>query len=311
MKIMFMGTPDFSVYSLKLMIDEGYDVTSVVTQPDKKKGRGHKMAHPPVYDYAFEKGIKIFQPENLKKENFEEILTSQNPDIIVVAAYGKILPEYVLNYPKYGCINVHASLSPKYRGAAPIQRCIIDGEKKTGVTIMYMEKGLDTGDMILKKEVEITKDDNYETLHDKLANVGTEALKEALFMIENGKMTREKQDDALSNYAPMIDKETAKIYWNKNADEIFNLVRGLYPYPKAITTYDSKLFKICKANVTSKKSNGAFGEIVEVFKDSFDVACNDFVLNVTRIQIEGKKEMEVSDFLKGNTIEKGIILGIN
>lgn len=311
MRVMFMGTPDFSVYSIKAMVDEGYNVTCAITQPDKKKGRGHKMAHPPVYDYASEKGIEIFQPENLKKENFEEILKTQNPDIIVVAAYGKILPEYVLNYPKYGCINVHASLLPKYRGAAPIQRCIIDGEKKTGVTIMYMEKGLDTGDMILKKEVEITKDDNYETLHDKLALIGVDALKEALCLIKSGKMEKEKQDDNLSNYAAMIDKETAKIYWNKTAEEIFNLVRGLYPYPKAITTYDGKLFKICKATVTDKKSTENLGEITNVYKDSFDVSCKDFNLNVTRIQTEGKKEMDVSDYLKGNLIEKGKILGVN
>lgn len=310
MRVMFMGTPFFSVYSLKLLVEEGYDVTSVVTQPDKKKGRGHKMAHPPVYDYAFEKNIEIYQPENLKKENFEEILKAQNPDIIVVAAYGKILPEYVLNYPKYGCINVHASLLPKYRGAAPIQRCIIDGEEKTGVTIMYMEKGLDTGDMILKKEVEITRDDNYETLHDKLANVGTVALKEALKLIKSGNFTKEKQNDELSNYAPMIDKETAKINWSKSAEDIFNLVRGLYPYPKAYTTYDRKLFKICKAEVTDKKSNGKFGEITNVYKDSFEVECGDFNLKVTKIQTEGKKEMEVLDYLKGNIIEKGKILGL-
>lgn len=310
MRVMFMGTPDFSVYSLKLLVEEGYNVTSVVTQPDKKKGRGHKMAHPPVFDYAFENGIEIFQPENLKKENFEEILINQNPDIIVVAAYGKILPEYVLNYPKYGCINVHASLLPKYRGAAPIQRCIIDGEDKTGVTIMYMEKGLDTGDMILKKEVEITREDNYESLHDKLANIGTIALKEALKLIENGNFTREKQNDELSNYAPMIDKETAKIDWSKSAEDIFNLVRGLYPYPKAYTTYDAKLFKICKAEVTDKKSNSKFGEITNVYKDSFEVECGDFNLKVTKIQTEGKKEMEVSDYLKGNIIEKGKILGL-
>ena len=310
MRVMFMGTPDFSVYSLKLLVEEGYNVTSVVTQPDKKKGRGHKMAHPPVFDYAFENGIEIFQPENLKKENFEEILINQNPDIIVVAAYGKILPEYVLNYPKYGCINVHASLLPKYRGAAPIQRCIIDGEDKTGVTIMYMEKGLDTGDMILKKEVEITRDDNYESLHDKLANIGTIALKEALKLIENGNFTREKQNDELSNYAPMIDKETAKIDWSKNAEDVFNLVRGLYPYPKAYTTYDAKLFKICKAEVTDKKSNSKFGEITNVYKDSFEVECGDFNLKVTKIQTEGKKEMEVLDYLKGNIIEKGKILGL-
>lgn len=310
MKIMFMGTPDFAVASLDALKSSGYDIISVVTQPDKKKGRGHKMAHPPVYEYAKENDIKIFQPENLKKENFEDILNSQNPELIVVAAYGKILPEYVLNYPKYGCINVHASLLPKYRGAAPIQRCIIDGEKKTGITIMHMEKGLDTGDMILSKEVEITDCDNYETLHSKLAEAGKGVLTEAIKQIENGTAKRIKQDSEKSCYASMIDKETAKIDFSKTAREIFNLTRGLYPIPKAYTSYDGKMMKICLTKPTYEKKIGENGEIVRVCKNSFFVSCSDCLLEVLKIQTEGKKEMSVADFLKGNTIEKGKILGV-
>ena len=190
MKIMFMGTPDFAVVSMKYLIENGYNVTSVVTQPDKPKGRGHKMTHPPVYDYAAENNINIYQPENLKKENFEEILNSEDPDLIVVVAYGKILPEYVLNYPKYGCINVHGSLLPKYRGAAPMQWSIIDGEKETGITTMYMEKGLDTGDMILKEIVPILDDDNFETLHDKMAESGGKVLIDTVKLIEIGNVPR-------------------------------------------------------------------------------------------------------------------------
>ncbi len=305
-----MGTPDFAVESLKALTEYGYDVISVVTQPDKKKGRGHKTAHPPVYEYAYENGIKIFQPENLKRENFEDILKDENPQLIVVAAYGKILPEYVLGFPKYGCINVHASLLPKYRGAAPIQRCIIDGEKVSGVTIMRMEKGLDTGDMILSEKVDITEDDNYETLHDKLAEAGKKALINAVLQIENGTAKYTKQDDSKSSYASMIDKETAKIDFSKSALSIFNLARGLYPYPKAQTLYDGRLMKICRCKAYGDKNGGADGEITDVCKKSFFVSCGDGTLEVISIQTEGKREMTVEDYLKGNTIEKGKILGV-
>jgi len=310
LKIMFMGTPEFSLSTLDALKEAGYSVDAIITQPDKPKNRGQKMSHPPVYDYAVENNINVYQPENLKKENFENILTDVDPDIIIVTAYGKILPEYVLNYPKYGCINVHASLLPKYRGAAPIQWSIINGEKVTGVTIMYMEKGLDTGDMILKEEVEITPVDTYETLHDKLALVGKKAIKDALVLIENGKVTAQKQDDALSNYAHMIDKNTARIDWSKTANDINNLVRGLNPFPKAMTTYNGKLLKITETEVLDLKSSCECGIVFEVEKDAICVSCgNATSLRLKTIQLEGKKMMKVKDFLVGNKIDIGTKLG--
>ncbi len=310
MKIMFMGTPDFAVMCLESLINEGHDVVSVITTPDKPRGRGHKMCPTPVGSFAEEKNIEVFKPLNLKKENFEEILEKYNPELIVVVAYGKILPPYVLEYPKYGCINVHASLLPKYRGAAPIQRAIIDGEKITGVTTMYMAEGLDTGDMLLKSEVEITADDNFETLHDKLAEKGAELIVKTIKALENGELNPEKQDDALSNYAKMITKETALIDWSKNANDIHNQVRGLCPVPKAFTFYEGKQLKICRSLVSDKKTKEAPGSIISRDNSSFSVACGGgSVLDVLAIQAEGKKLMDVCDYLRGNSIDVGVILG--
>ena len=310
MKIMFMGTPDFAVMCLDSLINAGHEIISVVTTPDKPRGRGHKMCATPVGEFAQSKGIEVYKPINLKKENFEEILRVSNPDLIVVVAYGKILPPYVLEYPKYGCVNVHASLLPKYRGAAPIQRSIIDGEKVTGVTTMYMAEGLDTGDMLLKSEVEITPDDNFETLHDKLATEGAKLIVKTVKAMEDGTLTPEKQDDALSNYAKMITKETALIDWSKNANDIHNQVRGLFPVPKAFTFYEGKQLKICRTSVSDAKTDKKEGSVISVGKVSFGVACGDgSVLDVLSIQAEGKKLMDVCDYLRGNSIDVGVILG--
>lgn len=310
MKIMFMGTPDFAVLCLESLINAGHEIISVVTTPDKPRGRGHKMCPTPVGEFAENKGIEVFKPINLKKESFEEFLIKNNPDLIVVVAYGKILPPYVLSYPKYGCVNVHASLLPKYRGAAPIQRSIIDGEKLTGVTTMYMAEGLDTGDMLLKSEVEITPDDNFETLHDKLAKEGAALIVKTVEAFENGTVNPEPQDDALSNYAKMITKETALIDWSKNANDIHNQVRGLFPIPKAFTLYQGKQLKICRTCLTDDKTNQNAGCIISTDKNSFNVACGDgCVLKVLSIQAEGKKMMDVCDYLRGNTIDAGVILG--
>lgn len=311
MKIMFMGTPDFAVVSLKALKDAGNEICAVVTMPDKPRGRGHKMTHTPVYEAASEFNVPIYTPENLKKETFEEILLNHNPDVIVVVAYGKILPEYILSYPKYGCINVHGSLLPKYRGAAPIQRSIIDGCKVTGVTTMYMEKGLDTGDMLLKEEVEITDEDNFETLHDKLAQVGASLIVKTLSELAEGKCTPEKQNDEESCYAHMITKETCLIDWSKDADIIHNQIRGLSPFPKAFTYFNSKQIKILSSKLSGKSSDAEFGKIIEVSKDSFIVSCgNGTTLEIFSIQPEGKKVMSVSDYLKGNSIEVNTKLGV-
>ncbi|MBQ4526549.1 MAG: methionyl-tRNA formyltransferase [Clostridia bacterium] len=310
MRIMFMGTPDFAVSSLIALKEAGHEIVAVVTMPDKPKGRGHKMTHTPVYEAAVTMDTEIYTPENIKEDYFGDVLKKINPDIIVVVAYGKILPEYILNYPKYGCVNVHASLLPKYRGAAPIQRSIIEGETVTGVTTMYMEKGLDTGDMLLKSEVEITDEDNYKTVHDKLAQVGAELIVKTLSALQSGIYNPEKQDDSMACYAHMITKETATIDWTKSARDIHNLIRGLFPIPKAFTTYSGKIMKIGTSSVSSKTSSVNPGTIIEVTKDSFFVSCGDnSVLEILSIQIEGKKMMKVSEFLIGNDILVNSCLG--
>ena len=310
MKIMFMGTPDFAKVSLEKLINSENEVVCVITMPDKPRGRGHKMVHTPVYECAQNYGIDTYTPENLKKENFENILNTYSPEIIVVVAYGKILPEYVLTYPKYGCVNVHASLLPKYRGAAPIQRSIIDGMKTTGVTTMYMEKGLDTGDMLLSDEIEIKDDDNYETIHDKLSIIGAQLICETIDGLNKGTVTRIKQDDSLSTYAHMITKETCLVNWNNDALSIHNLIRGLYPFPKAFTYYGNSLLKIGFTKVSHRKSDEASGKIIFICDDYFSVSCgNNTVIDVYKIQFEGKKMMDVCDYLKGNKLELGIILG--
>ena len=309
MKIMFMGTPDFAVECLKSLYNAGHDICSVITTPDKPRGRGHKMCPTPVCDYAQSLGINVYKPLNLKKDNFEGILLNEAPELIVVVAYGRILPPYVLEYPEYGCINVHASLLPKYRGAAPIQRSVIDGEKITGVTTMYMAEGLDTGDMLLKSEVEILPDDNFETVHDKLASLGADLIVETLIKLQKGEIVPEKQDDSLSCYAHMITKETALINWSDSANDIHNRVRGLYPVPKAFTFIDGKMLKICVTALCDKNTNEPSGKIISVEKDAFYVACGGgSVIKVVAIQAEGKKVMPVSDYLKGNSIECGKIL---
>lgn len=309
MKIIFMGTPDFAVPCLDMLVKEGHEVCLVVTQPDKPKGRGKKMLFPPVKEKAIEYGIEVFQPVKVKEEEAVEKLRSYNADIIVVVAFGQILPESILNMPKYGCVNVHGSLLPKYRGAAPIQWSVINGDTKTGVTTMYMEKGLDTGDMLLKAEFDISDEDTYGTVHDKMCVMGADVLKETLVKIENGTIVREKQDDALSNYAPMISKETGHIDWNKTSFEIINLIRGLDPVPAAWTVYNEEVLKIWKAvkfecdNTTAK-----CGEIADITKKGFVVKTGDGFVLVTEIQARGGKRMATDAYMRGHAVEKGIIL---
>ena len=262
MNILFMGTPDFAAESLKTLLDNGYNVTGVVTQPDKPRGRGHKLMPPEVKVVALEHGIEVYQPERLKNGELNEVLEKCTPDVIVVVAYGRILPKYVLEYAKYGCINVHASLLPKYRGAAPIQWAIINGEKQTGVTTMQMDEGLDTGDMLIKKTLEIGDEETAEQLFDRLAKLGGEVLIETLVGIKNNTLTPEKQNHAEHTYAPVIKKEMALIDWAKSAAEIKNLVYGMNSWPLAYTFYKGEPLKIITASVIDKTADGDFGQIV-------------------------------------------------
>ncbi len=304
-----MGTPDFSVPCLEGLIEAGHDVALVVTQADKPKGRGHKLMPPPVKDCALAHNIPVFQPEKMKDDSSFEALKAVNAGVFIVVAYGKILPERVLTLPKYGCINVHASLLPKYRGAAPIQWSIINGESKTGVTTMQMDVGLDTGDMLLKEEIEITDEDTGTTLHDKLSIAGKKVLLDTLTALENGSLKPEKQNDAESCYAPMINKETAKIDFNKSAEEICYLIRGMNSYPYAHTLYEGKLMKIAIATPEKDESlTGKPGEILTVKDKYFTVKCGAGTLKITEIQMEGKRKMSVEDYVKGNTLTVGVVL---
>ena len=304
-----MGTPDFAVGCFDALYKNGYDIVAAISQPDRPKGRGHKMQMTPVHEYAESKGIVTYQPQSIKNGEMQEILDKTKPDVIVVVAYGKILPEYILNYPKYGCINVHASLLPKYRGAAPIQRCIIDGEKVTGVTTMYMEKGLDTGDMLVKKEIEIMDDDTAGTLHDKLMELGAKAIIETLDMLKEGSICPKKQNDDESCYAAMIDKASALIDWSQSAEQIVNLVRGMNPYPFAYTFYQGKIMKIGEAHVAKADKSVAAGTIIDVSRDAVSVLCGNGAIDIKTVQFEGKKMMSIRDYMSGHTIDKGVVLG--
>ena len=302
MKIVFMGTPDFSVNALENIVKAGHDVVGVITQPDKPKGRGGKMQYTPVKEKALELGLDVYQPQRVKETEFIEKLKEMNPDAIVVIAFGQILPKAILDMPKYGCINVHASLLPKYRGAAPIQWSVIDGEKKTGVTTMYMNEGLDTGDIIDKVVVPIDKKETGGSLFDKLAIEGGKLILKTLIELENGTAVRTPQDDSKSNYAGMINKQLGKIDFNKSANEIERLIRGLNPWPSAYTKMDGKTLKIWDADVDDSENDSAPGTITEVGKDFIRVATGKGSLKILELQLEGKKRMKTRDFLNGAKI---------
>ena len=302
MKIVFMGTPDFSVNALENIVKAGHDVVGVITQPDKPKGRGGKMQYTPVKEKALELGLDVYQPQRVKETEFIEKIKEMNPDAIVVIAFGQILPKAILDMPKYGCINVHASLLPKYRGAAPIQWSVIDGEKETGVTTMYMNEGLDTGDIIDKVVVPIDKKETGGSLFDKLAIEGGKLILKTLIELENGTAVRTPQDDSKSNYAGMINKQLGKIDFNKSANEIERLIRGLNPWPSAYTKMDGKTLKIWDADVDDSENDSAPGTITEVGKDFIRVATGKGSLKILELQLEGKKRMKTRDFLNGAKI---------
>jgi len=311
MNVIFMGTPDFSVSILDEIIKNGHNVLAVVTQNDKPKGRGGEISFPPVKEKALEYGIKVLQPEKIKKnQEFLEELKSMNPDMIVVAAYGKILPEEVLKLSKYGCVNVHASILPKYRGAAPIQWSIIDGEEYTGVTTMMMDVGLDTGDILDIKKVKIEEDETGGSLFDKLSIEGSKLIIETMKKFEDGTIKRIKQDESLSTYAKILTKETGRIDFNNTAVSIERLIRGLNPWPSAFTSFRGKTLKIWKAYVKEDvEISGKVGEIREVGKDYIGIATRDGLLCITELQLEGKKRMDTKSFLQGVKVEVSEILG--
>ncbi|GAA0105600.1 methionyl-tRNA formyltransferase [Paraclostridium sordellii] len=310
MKIVFMGTPEFAVPCLQKIIDEGHEVLAVVTQPDKPKGRGKKLAMPPVKELALKYDIDVYQPVKAREESFVEKLKEINPELIVVVAFGQILPKSILDIPKFGCVNVHASLLPKYRGAAPLNWVIINGEEKTGVTTMYMDVGLDTGDMILKSEIPLDDEITAGELHDKMMVQGAEVLKDTIDLISKGEAPREKQNDEETCYSPIMDKSLGNIDWSKSATDIHNLIRGVNPWPSAYTTYDKQTMKIWKTKVLDKSSEKTPGTILNVDKNGVEVSTGDKVLQISEIQMSGKKRMIVSEYIKGNDISTGIVLGI-
>lgn len=300
MKIVFMGTPEFAEASLQKLLETDHQIVGVFTQPDKPKGRGYKLVAPPVKELALAHDIPVFQPQKMRDGTALEILQELQPDLIAVVAYGKILPKEILELPRYGCINVHGSLLPKYRGAGPIQWSVINGESVTGVTTMYMGEGLDTGDMILKKETPIGENETYGELHDRLKEIGAQALVETIELIEQGKAPREVQDDSLSSYAPMLDKQIARLDFEKDAQTLHNLIRGLSPWPVAHTTVDGKLLKVHRAVLADGK--GQPGEVIDSKK--FIVACKEGALELLEVQLEGGKRMKGEDFLRGRKPKK-------
>lgn len=307
MKVIFMGTPDFAVPTLEALIEK-HEVLAVVTQPDKPKGRGKKMVFPVIKEKALEHNITVYQPQKVKTPEFVEILKEYQPDIMVVVAFGQILSEEILNIPKYGCINVHGSILPQYRGAAPIQWSIINGEEFGGVTTMYMAKGLDSGDMILKAKEKIKPDDTYGSLYDRLSVIGAELLIKTLDLIENGEVKRIPQNDDEATFAPMIKPELEHINWNGKNTDIVNLIKGLNPQPVAYTMLNDEKLKIWFAETIDGDYNGEPGTIVDVRKRDFVVMTAKGAVAVKEVQAQGGKRMSADAYMRGHAIEKGTIL---
>ena len=307
MKIIFMGTPDFAVGTLRSLAEAGHEITLVVSQPDKPKGRGHAMVPTPVKVVAEKLGIPVFQPVKIREA--KDVLEKTEADVCVVAAFGQIIPASILHMKKYGCINVHASLLPKYRGAAPIQWAVIDGEKESGVTIMQMDEGLDTGDMLAKAIVPLDEKETGGSLFDKLSEAGGRLCVETLAKLEKGEITSEKQGESPTAYASMLDKKMGNIDWNKSAVVIERLVRGLNPWPSAYTHLDGKTLKIWACDVLPQSaSKGESGEILEVTKDAIHVQTGDGILVLREIQLAGKARMDAGAFLRGYKVVPGTVL---
>lgn len=308
MRVLFMGTPDFAVGTLEKIIEAGHTVVGVFTQPDKPKGRGKGISMSAVKVKALERNLPVFQPEKVRKPEIIEEIKAMKAEVIVVVAFGQILPKEILEAPKYGCINVHASLLPEYRGAAPIQWAVLDGREKTGVTTMFMDLGIDTGDILMQEEVHLDVKETSGSLFDKLCIVGANLLVKTLTSLENGTATRTQQDDSLSNHAKMLDKTYGKIDFKESAVKIERLIRGLSPWPSAFTHIDGKTLKIWDADVIETEFEGAPGTIVLVEKNYFVVKCGQKALKINEVQLEGKKRMTTDAFLRGNVLEKNMQL---
>lgn len=310
MKIVFMGTPDFAAETLRVLLESPkHTIAAVITQPDKPKGRGNVMQFPPVKELALSYQVPIYQPVKVRAAEFVEILREIAPDVMVVVAFGQILSKEILEIPFYGCLNVHASLLPKYRGAAPIQWAVINGEQETGVTIMRMDTGVDTGDMIKKTVVPIEKKETGASLFEKLSRLGGPLLLDVLEELENGTAVFEKQEDALASHVGRLDKETGRIDWSKPAKEIECLIRGLNSWPSAYTTIDGKILKIWEAEVSEQEWKGELGEVIRVEKDCFFVKTGQGILEVLEVQLEGKKRMGADAFLRGYAMVVGKKMG--
>lgn len=306
MKILFMGTPDFAVPCLDILVSNGFDVCGAVTQPDKPKGRGHKLTPPPVKEYAISKNIPVYQPQTLKDGEFEKVLDELKPQFIAVVAYGKILPEYILDFPEYGCVNVHGSVLPKYRGAAPIQWAIINGDKTTGVTTQYMKMGVDTGDIIFTDETEILPDETYGELYTRLSQSGAELLLKTVNAIKDGTAPRTEQDESEATHAPMLTKETGHINWTKSADEVLSLIRGTNPWPMSYAMYGDEMMKVFGV----KKGSGfdAPPGKIRIVNKKLEISCGKDSVVVDEIQFKGGKRMTVASYLNGHDIDENIIL---
>lgn len=309
MRILFMGTPDFALFTLKALVEAGEEIVGVVTQPDKPKGRGYELCPPPVKVFALERGLPVYQPATLKNGAFDEELKALDPDLIVVVAYGKILPKAVLDYPKYGCINVHGSILPEYRGAAPMQRAIIDGKTETGITTMQMAEGLDTGDMLVTVRVPIGENDNFEDIHDRLGAAGAEALTETLARLRAGTLVATVQDESLATYAAKIEKADCLLDFSKPARTVHDRVRGLSPIPLSFThTPDGKLLKVIESRVGRGGTTAAPGTIIAL-EGAVTVACGEgTTLDILRLLPEGKGRMSAADYIRGRRLTVGDIL---
>lgn len=310
MRILFMGTPDYAKVILEAIWSSGEEIVGAVTQPDRPKGRGHKVEMSPVKVFALEHGIEVFQPQTMKDGAFLEVLERTAPDMAVVAAYGKILPEYILSFPKLGCINAHASILPKYRGASPIQRAIMDGERESGVTAMYMDDGIDTGDIILTKKITIEDDDDFEAAHDKLAAAGAEAILDVIALAKSGEIPRTKQPDEGSTYAAKIVKEDRILDFSESTVRIHDRIRALSPFPKAITyTGAGQSLQILASRYSDIKSDAPCGTVVSAERDGFAVKCGDGCLVITSVIPEGKGKMSGADLMRGRKLFVGDVLG--